>query len=178
MGGIHTVRIIHRTIGVIFTLTMLYHAAFLLWKVVIKKSKPTIMPNVRDFQNVVAELKLALGQKADPPKFDRFDYRQKFEYIGLVFGSIILIISGLMLMFPGVVTAVAPGWFVAAAARFHGYEATLAVLTILIWHLYSVVFSPRVFPADTSIFTGKISRERMMEEHPLEYEEMEKADGK
>jgi hypothetical protein len=29
-----------------------------------------------------------------------------------------------------------------------------------------------VFPFDTSIFTGKISEERMEKEHPLEYERL------
>jgi hypothetical protein len=35
-----------------------------------------------------------------------------------------------------------------------------------------VIFKPSVFPGDTSIFTGKLSRHRMMEEHGLEYSEI------
>jgi len=32
------------------------------------------------------------------------------------------------------------------AAAIHGYEAALAFLAIIIWHLYSVIFSPDVWP--------------------------------
>jgi hypothetical protein len=34
--------------------------------------------------------------------------------------------------------------------------------------MYGAHFNPDVFPFDSSIFTGKISRERMEKEHPLE----------
>ena len=75
-------------------------------------------------------------------------------------------------MYPVAVTRIFPGQFVAAAKEFHGNEAMLAVLTIVIWHLYDVVFKPGIFPADTSIHSGKISKERLMEEHALEYDEL------
>jgi hypothetical protein len=35
--------------------------------------------------------------------------------------------------------------------------------------MYSAHFSPETFPVDTSVFTGKISKHRMLHEHPLEY---------
>jgi hypothetical protein len=44
------------------------------------------------------------------------------------------------------------------------------VLVVLLWHSYGVILRPEVFPLDTSIFTGKISLERLREEHALEYE--------
>ena len=90
----------------------------------------------------------------------------------MFYGSAIIIISGFVLAFPLLVTKFLPGVVVAAAKDFHGYEATLAVLTIVIWHFYEVIFKPGVFPANFSIFTGKISRERIEEEHPLEYAEL------
>ncbi len=83
-----------------------------------------------------------------------------------------IIITGFFLAFPVAVTRVLPGQVIAASVEFHGYEATLAVLTIVIWHLYDVILKPGVFPADTSIFTGKISRKRTEEEHSLEYGEL------
>ena len=36
--------------------------------------------------------------------------------------------------------------------------------------MYSAHLSPDVFPFDPTIFTGKISEERMRHEHPLEYD--------
>ena len=131
-----------------------------------------MLPTLKDFRDVVTTLRYSFGFTDRPPQFGRFDYRQKFEYWGIIFGSAVIIVSGLFLMYPVMVTRIFPGQFVAAAKEFHGNEAMLAVLTIVIWHLYDTVFKPGIFPSDTSIFSGKISRERMLEEHPLEYAEL------
>ena len=128
-----------------------------------------MMPTLKDVRDVIALLRYSFGFADKLPQFDRFDYRQKFEYWGILFGSTIMIISGFMLAYPLVVTNVLPGQLLAAAGEVHGNEAMLAVLTIVIWHLYDVILKPGIFPADTSIFTGKISRKRMLEEHSLEY---------
>jgi len=48
----------------------------------------------------------------------------------------------------------------------------LAFLIILIWHMYGAHLNPEVFPFDSSIFTGKISVERLRHEHPLEWERL------
>ena len=37
----------------------------------------------------------------------------------------------------------------------HLYEAILASLAILVWHLYAVIFDPMVYPMDTAWLTGK-----------------------
>jgi len=58
----------------------------------------------------------------------------------------------------------------------HGGEGLLAFLAIFIWHMYSAHVAPEVFPFDTTMFTGKISEERMMHEHPLEYERLMEAE--
>ena len=50
----------------------------------------------------------------------------------------------------------------------------LATLAIVIWHWYNAHFNPHVFPFNPTIFTGKISKERMLREHPLEYEKIMK----
>ncbi len=172
LRGIEYTQLIHRAFGLVFTLSVVYHFGYLAYSLFVRHSKPSMLPNLKDVRDVVTTLRYSFGFTDKPPQFGRFDYRQKFEYWGIIFGSIIIIISGFILAFPLAVTKVLPGQVVAAAVEFHGYEATLAVLTIVIWHLYDVIFKPGIFPADTSIFTGKISRKRMLEEHPLEYAEL------
>jgi formate dehydrogenase gamma subunit len=175
LGGIEYTRLIHRGFAVIFILSALYHFGYITYSYFIKHRNLPMLPTLKDFRDVVGALRYAFGFTDRLPQFGRFDYRQKFEYWGLIFGSTVIIVTGFILAFPVAITTILPGQVVAAAVEFHGFEATLAVLTIIIWHLYDVIFRPGVFPADTSIFTGKISRERMLEEHPLEYAEREAA---
>ena len=172
LGGIEYTRLIHRAFGLVFTLSAVYHFGYLAYSLFVRHSKPSMLPTLKDVRDVVSILRYSFGFADKLPQFGRFDYRQKFEYWGLIFGSMIIIITGFMLAFPLAVTKILPGQVVATAVAFHGYEATLAVLTIVIWHLYDVIFRPGIFPADTSIFTGKILRKRMLKEHPLEYAEL------
>jgi formate dehydrogenase subunit gamma len=169
VGGIEFLRLIHRAFAMAFVAQFVYHIVFVSVMYFGKHQKLTMVPTLKDFKDVLDEMRYTFGFKDRPPQYERYDYRQKFEYWGLMFGSTVLIVTGFILMFPVAFTRFLPGQVVAAAVQFHGFEATLAALTIVIWHLYDVIFRPGVFPADTSIFTGRISRKRIAEEHPLEY---------
>lgn len=172
LGGIEVTRLVHRIFALLFLLGVIYHFGYVFNNIFRRHAKLTMVPTMNDVRDVITTLTYSFGFTDKPPQMGRFDYRQKFEYWGITFGSIIIIASGFFLAFPIMVTQILPGQFVAAAKEFHGYEATLAVLTVVIWHLYDVILKPGIFPADTSIFTGKISRERMEEEHYLEYAEL------
>ena len=83
--------------------------------------------------------------------------------------------TGLVLWYPVwfyQVFSFLPGETIPAAKTIHSNEAMLALTVLVIWHVYNSVFSPEVFPLDRSIFHGRISRERMLHEHPLEYERL------
>lgn len=172
LGGIDYTRLVHRIFAVVFIISIVYHLGYIANALFRRHTRPDMVPSLRDFRDVVATLKYSFGFTEHKPQHGRFDYRQKFEYWGIIFGGAVIIASGLFLMYPIVVTKIFPGQFVAAAKEFHGNEAMLAVLTIVVWHLYDVMLKPGIFPIDTTIFTGKISRERMIEEHPLEYTEL------
>jgi cytochrome b subunit of formate dehydrogenase len=169
MGGIDMVRVVHRTAGVLLTLSTLLHVVGAIRVVLFQRGRPTMFINLQDFRDAILDIRYYAGLSEQRAMCDRFDYRQKFEYWGLVFGNTIVIVTGWILWFPAMVTRFLPGQVVPASHVAHGYEATLALCTIVVWHLYAVIFSPEVFPFDSSIFTGKISRERMIKEHPLEY---------
>jgi formate dehydrogenase subunit gamma len=166
IGGIDRTRWIHRTLGVLFSLLAISHlgrVSILLW---LRKIKASIWPTIQDFHDVVLTLRYYLGISEEHAKFDRYDFRQKFEYLGMVIGGLIMIATGIILMYPVFFTKFLPGVIIPAAKTAHSYES------IIIWHMYSAHLSPDVFPADLSIFTGNISRERMEKEHPLEYERL------
>ena len=171
LGGIDGTRLIHRIFAFIFAGGAVYHFSFLAYHLAVRRRAASMMPTLKDARDAINYLRYCLGLTNVTPQFGRYDYRQKFEYWGIIFGGMIMIVSGAILMWPIFVSRFLPGGLIPAAKEFHSNEALLALLTIVVWHFYSAHFRPGIFPGDFTIFTGKISKERMIEEHPLEYAE-------
>lgn len=169
LGGIDTTRFIHRTLAAIFVMQAGLHILNMLVSIVRGSFRPSMVPFPKDFRDSIDSLWYCLGVSNKAPLFDRYEYRQKFEYWGVVLGALIMIVTGLVLTFPAQATILLPGELVPAAKEMHSGEALLAFLVIVIWHMYGAHFNPLRFPGDVTIFTGKISKERMLEEHPLEW---------
>jgi formate dehydrogenase gamma subunit len=172
LGGIDAVRIIHRVNGVIFACLIAQHVTIASWGVLFKKWQPSILINRKDFYDAAGNLKYYFGLSNHPARCGRYDYKQKFEYWGILAGGLVMIVTGLTLWFPVFVAQFLPGSIIPAAKALHTNVAMMIFFIIAVWHIYNSIFSPEVFPIDTAIFNGKISKERMMKEHPLEYEEM------
>jgi len=170
MGGIDRVRWVHRGAGIAFAALAIVHLGVGFVLAVSVRSQPSIVPTRKDFRDAAMMMRYYLRLSDEQARFDRYDYRQKFEYWGLVLGSMLMIVTGFMLYFPVLITRWLPGEVIPAAKVAHSNEGLLAFLVVITWHIYNAHFSPEVFPFDTSIFTGKVSRERMEKEHPLEYE--------
>lgn len=170
LGGIDRVRWIHRAAGIGFTLFTAFHLTLVTGMVMLGRAPLSLVPTRRDFEDAIQQLNYYLGTTDTPARFGRFDYRQKFEYWGLVLGAVIVISTGLVLLFPIFVTQYLPGEVVPASKLAHGNEGLMAFLVVIIWHIYNAHLSPDVFPFDKTIFTGKMSVERMHHEHPLELE--------
>ena len=116
-----------------------------------------------------------LGLSKTTPQFKRFSYVEKAEYWALVWGNIVMIVTGFLLWFDNFFVKFLPDGFLEVALVFHFYEAILASLAILIWHLYSTIFNPHVYPMNPSWLTGKMPRDMFIYEHPdAEIEEVEK----
>ncbi len=173
MGGIDSVRLIHHVCGVVFTFLLTVHVFHGAFGVVVKKWQPSMVVNIKDFRDAMENIFFYFGLANHPARCDRYDYRQKFEYWGVVIGGILMIATGFALWFPVSVTSFLPGQIIPAAKEAHTNEALLAFLVIVIWHIYNSIFSPEVFPLDTAIFTGRVSRERMLHEHPIELASIE-----
>jgi hypothetical protein len=75
-----------------------------------------------------------------------------------------MVATGFMMWNPIATVKFLPGEAIPAAKAAHGGEAVLAVLAIIIWHMYGV----HVKRFNKSMFTGKMSEEDMLHEHPLE----------
>jgi formate dehydrogenase subunit gamma len=172
-GGIDRTRWVHRFCGVVLALSTVIHfanAAVTMWS---KKVGFTMAPVRKDFEDAVLQLKFYLGMTNRQPRYDRYDYKQKFEYWGLVFGNVIMVATGFVLFFPVAFANLVPGQIIPAAKVAHSNEGLMAFFVITIWHIFNAHLNPDVFPFDPSMFTGKISRERMLHEHPLELARIE-----
>jgi formate dehydrogenase gamma subunit len=170
LGGVDSVRLIHRYAGILFAILTVSHILIASIGVIFRKWQATMVINRKDFTDAVDNLKYYFGLTDHPARCDRYDYKQKFEYWGVIVGGLLMIGTGFVLWFPAFIARYLPGEFIPAAKAAHTNEALLAFLVIIVWHMYNAVFSPEVFPLDTAIFTGRISAKRMKHEHPLEYE--------
>ncbi len=169
MGGIDRVRWLHRAAGLLFACLLAVHLGGAAWPTLRRRARLSLVPEGKDFQDAAAMLRFQLGTEAQPPVFDRFDYRQKFEYWGLVLGGAVMVATGFLLLFPLAATAFVSGQLVPVAKVAHSNEGLMAFLVVVTWHIFNAHLSPEAFPGDSSIFTGRIARERLRHEHPLEY---------
>lgn len=168
VGGIDAMRLLHRVAGVLLLAAMAQHILVASYGVLSQRWRPLMMIEKEDLVAAIQNLKYYLCMTDRPASCDRYTYQQKFEYWGILSGSIIMAVTGVTLWFPAFVTRFLPGEVIPAAKALHTNEAMLIVLLVALWHIYNALFSPEVFPMDTSIVTGYISRERMEREHPRE----------
>jgi len=166
MGGIEQTRVFHHTFAVILILTSIAHAVQVGYRVYVQRKSMSMLPTLGDVTDFVAAVKYNAGLSKQKPHFPRFNFMEKIEYWAVVWGTILMTITGYVLWNPVLVTQFLPGEVVPAAKIAHGMEAVLAVLSIITWHVYFV--HVKVF--NRSMFTGKISQHEMEEEHPLELE--------
>ncbi len=109
-----------------------------------------------------------LGLRENGPRFARFSYMEKCEYWALMWGGVLMTATGVFLSFDNYFAARwgLPKVFLDVMLVIHYYEAWLATLAILVWHGYSTVFNPHVYPMNPAWLTGKMPRDMYEHEHP------------
>ncbi|RPH72571.1 hypothetical protein EHM76_05815 [bacterium] len=169
LGGIETLRVIHRVAATIFILETIYHIVVVFYKIYVTRDDLTMLPGMKDAKDAWQTVTYNLGFSKVKPKMGRYTFDEKAEYWALIWGSVVMVITGFMLWNPIATARILPGQFIPAAKAAHGAEALLAFLAILLWHTYHVHI--RTF--NKSMFTGELNREEMAHEHPLELEKLE-----
>ena len=173
-GGQQVAGWLHRLAGAVTFGYFAWHLAMLAHAIVIKKERGffwgprSMVPQPQDIVDMFAMFRyfLYLGPR---PKFDRFTYWEKFDYLAVFWGVAIIGCSGLVLWFPTAATTVLPGWALNAAYVIHSDEALLATGFIFLFHFFHTHLRPETFPMDTVIFTGRMPLETFKHERPLEY---------
>lgn len=163
-GGIETTRVIHRMAAIVLMLEAVFHVVALSYRLYVKRAHPSMLPGIRDATDGWQALLYNLGIFKTAPQMGRYTFTEKIEYWSLVWGTVIMIITGFMIWNPIATARFLPGQFIPAAKAAHGGEALLAVLAVVVWHIYHV----HVRTFNRSMFTGVLTEEQMAHEHPLE----------
>ncbi|MFC1879916.1 hypothetical protein ACFL2S_00280 [Thermodesulfobacteriota bacterium] len=192
-GGIDMARLIHRIAGFTMMFAAAYHVVTIVAGTIHKifnhefDYKRTQIPRLKDFYDLIHDLKYFLGIEPYRPKMEKFMYKQKLHYLAIIWGSLVLIAAGSALLFPDIMAKVIPGtlgkllpqgaigeesyaaFFQALARLMHADEAVMALIVVAFWHWTNVHFVPGRFPVQWAFLTGRITREHQIEEHFLEY---------
>lgn len=164
LGGIENIRFVHRFAAMLMLFEVVYHLGAAAYRLYVKRYKPSLVPGFYDVRNAYKALLYNLGLSKERVQQDRYTFQEKVEYWAVVWGTVIMVVTGFAMWNPIATARILPGEIIPAAKAAHGGEALLAVLAILIWHLYHVL----VKHFNRSMYTGYISEEEMLEEHPLE----------
>ncbi len=163
---------LHRLCGVAIVFLGGYHIFYCAFT---KRGRGIIkdmIPGLKDAKDLLETLKnnLFINRPPKEIKMPRFNFREKLEYFGLIWGTLVMTITGFILWFETEWLRYFPQWTFNLARTIHFYEAILATLTILVWHFYSVIFNPDVYPMNWAWITGYLTEHEMKEEHGLELE--------
>jgi cytochrome b subunit of formate dehydrogenase len=149
---------IHRTAAVAFILVSLAHAISLVVSPRLRAHWRELRPRGRDIREAVRNMAYNLGLGSVKPQRSAHSYIEKIEYWAVVWGALVMALTGLMLWANNLMLALLPKLWLDVATSVHFYEAVLATLAIVVWHLYSVIFDPDVYPMNTAWFSGFSAR--------------------
>ena len=146
--------IVHRIAAVVFVSVTLAHAISLIANRRLRRHWTELFPKVRDAREALANFSYNMGLRSAPPGRSSHSYIEKAEYWAVVWGAGVMIVTGFMLWGNNLMLALFPKLWLDVATSIHFYEALLATLAIVVWHFYTVIFDPDVYPMDTAWLTG------------------------
>jgi len=159
---------VHRIAGVVLIGSGLYHLYYVALQQEGRKMLRDFLPEMRDVRDCWLNLQYQLGWSSQKPAFGRFTYAEKVEYWALVWGTVIMAVTGIMLWAKVAVGNMLPRWWLDVATAIHFYEAVLASLAIVVWHFYQVFFDPDTYPMNWAWWDGQAPVEHYRAEHPLD----------
>jgi len=164
--------LVHRSSAVVMIVAGLYHLYYVSATERGRTLIRDLMPRLHDVRDAAAVLKYNLGISPVKPRFGRFSYIEKSEYWALVWGTIVMAVTGIVMWFDNTFIGLFTKLGYDISRTVHFYEAWLATLAIIVWHLYYVIFNPDIYPLNLAFLKGTITESEMEEEHPLELEEL------
>jgi len=155
--------LIHRIAGVVLIAAGFYHLIYLFFTVEGRKALRAMLPKLRDGREAVQTMGYNLGYRRELPSYSKFNYAEKVEYWALVWGTVVMGATGILLWAHNFVLRYLPSSWLQVATAIHYYEAILATLAIVIWHFYAVIFDPDVYPLKWTLVNGRAPEHEVRE---------------
>ncbi len=163
-GGVENVRLTHHVAAALLMLVAVAHLFAIGYKVFVLRRPMAMLPGLQDVKDAWKVFVHNIGLGRTGAQMGRYTFEEKAEYWALVWGILIMGITGFMMWNPLATVKLLPGEFIPAAKAAHGAEALLAVLAIIVWHMYGV----HIKRFNKSMWTGQMDETEMLHEHPLE----------
>jgi formate dehydrogenase gamma subunit len=164
LGGIENLRSIHHFAAIVMMLGTIWHLLVFGYMAYVRRTRLSMLPSLQDAKDALQVFLYNIGVSKTFPQMGRYTFEEKMEYWAFVWGTAVMVATGFMMWNPISTIKFLPGEVIPAAKAAHGGEAVLAVLAIIIWHMYGV----HIKRLNKSMFTGQMSEEDMLHEHPLE----------
>lgn len=155
--------ILHRVAAVGMLLALAIHVVHVIVDRSARKVIRSMIPTVEDVREFVDRMRWYVGLRKDPPHAPKLGYPEKAEYLALMWGIVVMTVTGFVLWFENWTLRALPGWAPDVATAIHFYEAILATLAILVWHFYFVLLDPVVYPMDPAWLRGRAHAGRVAE---------------
>ncbi|RJP47181.1 MAG: hypothetical protein C4583_17355 [Anaerolineaceae bacterium] len=163
-GGIENLRAIHHVAATVMMLGTIYHILAVGYKIFVERQRMTMLPVFQDAKDALFALLYNIGLRKSRPQMGRYTFEEKAEYWAFVWGTVVMGFTGFLMWNPVTASKFFPGEFIPAAKAAHGGEALLAVLAIIVWHMYGV----HLKHFNKAMWTGRLTEDEMLHEHPLE----------
>ncbi|MBN1996825.1 cytochrome c3 family protein [candidate division KSB1 bacterium] len=157
---------LHRIAAVILIGTGLYHLYYLFIHREGKGELNHLFFQKKDSLHLVENMKFFIQKSNKKPRFSRYGYIEKVEYWAMVWGTLIMAMTGAVLWFPEAATKFFPSWIIKVAETIHYWEAVLATLSIITYHFFFVIFHPEHYPLNLTFLTGNMTREQARSHFP------------
>ena len=151
-------RNIHRVAAVLMMIVAVMHVVSLIVSKRLRMHWLELIPKLRDGTDGLKVFGYNLGLTRKKPELPHHTYVGKVEYWAMVWGTLVMVATGGLLWANNWSLQFLPKWVLDIATAVHWYEAVLATLAIVVWHLYSVIFDPEIYPMDFAWLTGHSSR--------------------
>lgn len=156
--------LIHRIAAVVMTGASVYHVIYIAFTREGRRSLRGMLPKLRDMRDAIETIGYNLGYRRRLPLYAQFNYAEKMEYWSLVWGSVVMFLTGVLLWAHNLVLEYFPKWLIDVSTAIHYYEAILATLAVVIWHFYAVIFDPDVYPLKWTFVTGRAPAHEVRED--------------